>query len=269
MPAQRGAPPVTVQRCPPITRGSSADLPSNPLFWLTVSVLLYVAGVHAQPVLARLGWRIASSGSRRRPALLLAAEALYYLGLPYVALLRGAVLPRYLGVSDLDWVQDIGLGTALMVGGLAVASLAFRAARFREEDDETLPQKVDAATISQSAGRGQSSTYGEPLPCRSIGPSIARRSSSLWTTSTGDIRQPDSAGDRETPGASVRRRLRAGYGGFRHVSRLTVLAITTTISLFVRNLPLLIGFHWLAEMTLATVGYSPGRQTAPPLDSNQ
>ena len=45
--------------------------------------------------------------------LLEAVRVLYYIGIPYAALLRGIVLPRLMGLTQVDWVKGIGLGTAL------------------------------------------------------------------------------------------------------------------------------------------------------------
>ena len=52
-----------------------------------------------------------------------AVRFLYYIGIPYAALLRGVVLPRLMGLTHLDWVKGIGLGTALGGGTFLLLAL--------------------------------------------------------------------------------------------------------------------------------------------------
>jgi len=40
----------------------------------------------------------------------------YYVGLPFLALIRGAMSPQLLGLSDLDWIRGIGAGVPLGLG---------------------------------------------------------------------------------------------------------------------------------------------------------
>jgi len=40
----------------------------------------------------------------------------YYVGLPFLALIKGAMSPRLLGLSDLDWIGGIGAGVPLGLG---------------------------------------------------------------------------------------------------------------------------------------------------------
>ncbi len=87
--------------------------------WVVFSIGLYVLGVdiawhYRRPRSGRLGrWAETVKGWPHRHWLLEAARFLYYVGLPYAALLRGAVLPRLMGLTHLDWVKGIGLGAAL------------------------------------------------------------------------------------------------------------------------------------------------------------
>jgi len=97
--------------------------------WVGLSMGLYALGVHTawgyrRPRPGRLGhWVEALKGWPHRCWLLEAVRFLYYIGIPYAALLRGAALPRLMGLTDPDWVKGIGLGTALGGGTFLLLAL--------------------------------------------------------------------------------------------------------------------------------------------------
>jgi hypothetical protein len=97
--------------------------------WVSLSIGLYALGVQIAwhyhwPRPGRLGhWVEAVKGWPFRNWLLEAVRFLYYLGIPYAALLRGVALPRLMGLTDPDWVKGIGLGVALGVGTLSLLAL--------------------------------------------------------------------------------------------------------------------------------------------------
>jgi len=97
--------------------------------WMVFSIGLYVLG-------ADIAWHYSRSRSDRlgqwaetlkewphRHWLLEAARFLYYIGIPYAALLRGVALPRLMGLTHLDWVKGIGLGAALGGGAFLFSAL--------------------------------------------------------------------------------------------------------------------------------------------------
>lgn len=87
--------------------------------WIGFSIGLYALGVgiawhYRRPRPGRLGhWVETVKGWPYHNWPLEAIRFLYYIGIPYAALLRGAVLPRLMGLTDPDWVKGIGLGMAL------------------------------------------------------------------------------------------------------------------------------------------------------------
>jgi len=97
-----------------------SDYEVEAALWVIFSIGLYALG-------ADLAWhyrRPRSSGRLdqwaetlkkwpHRNWLLEAVRFLYYIGIPYAALLRGVILPRLMGLTHLDWVKGVGLGTAL------------------------------------------------------------------------------------------------------------------------------------------------------------
>ena len=93
------------------------------------SIGLYTLGVdlawhYRQPRPGRLGgWARIVMGWPHRRWLLEAIRFLYYIGIPYAALLRGVVLPRLMGLTHLDWVKGIGLGAAFGWGALLLLAL--------------------------------------------------------------------------------------------------------------------------------------------------
>jgi len=87
--------------------------------WVIFSIGLYALAVdlawhYRRPRPGRLGrWAGTIKGWPYRRWLMEAVRFLYYVGIPYAALLRGVILPRLMGLTYLDWVKGIGLGAAL------------------------------------------------------------------------------------------------------------------------------------------------------------
>lgn len=84
--------------------------PDQPGFWL---------------LLALFGWAMAAVANRRLAAgsqpIVAAAR---WLVIPYGALLSGAVSPRLMGLTLIDWRVTIGFGLTIVVGLVAVVGLA-------------------------------------------------------------------------------------------------------------------------------------------------
>jgi len=108
---------------------SLIDYKVESALWVVFSMGLYVLGAdiawhYRQPRPGRLGqWAKTVKGWLYRYWLLEAIRFLYYIGIPYAALLRGVVLPRLMGLTHLDWVKGIGLGTALGGGAFLLLAL--------------------------------------------------------------------------------------------------------------------------------------------------
>jgi hypothetical protein len=82
----------------------------EPGFWLVISLLVGVALVAGRLYTPR-PWR---------DVLVIA----YWLGVPYVALLTGAVSPRLMGLRTLNWTASFQLGAALLLTLIALATIA-------------------------------------------------------------------------------------------------------------------------------------------------
>jgi len=97
--------------------------------WVVFSIGLYALGAdiawhYRRPRSGRLGHRVETL--KRWPYrhwLLEAVRFLYYIGVPYAALLRGIVLPRLMGLTHVDWVKGVGLGAALGGGAFLLLAL--------------------------------------------------------------------------------------------------------------------------------------------------
>jgi len=100
--------------------------------WVIFSIGFYALGVdiawhYRRPRSGRLGqWVETVKRWPHRHWLLEAVRFLYYIGIPYAALLRGVVLPRLMGLTHLDWVKGIGLGTVLGGGAFLLLALICR-----------------------------------------------------------------------------------------------------------------------------------------------
>ncbi len=97
--------------------------------WVIFSIGLYALGVdiawhYRRSRSGRLGqWAETLKEWPHRHWLLEAVRFLYYIGIPYAALLRGVALPRLMGLTHLDWVKGIGLGAALGGGAFLLLAL--------------------------------------------------------------------------------------------------------------------------------------------------
>jgi hypothetical protein len=98
--------------------------------WVIVSIGLYALGAdlawhyrRPRPGGRLSQWTEALKEWPHRHWLLEAVRLLYYIGIPYAALLRGVVLPRLMGLTHLDWVKGAGLGAALGGGAFLLLAL--------------------------------------------------------------------------------------------------------------------------------------------------
>jgi hypothetical protein len=97
--------------------------------WVVFSIGFYALGVditwhYRRPRPGRLGrWARMIKNWPYRQWLLESVRFLYYIGIPYAALLRGVVLPRLMGLTHLDWVKGIGLGIVLGGGTFLLLAL--------------------------------------------------------------------------------------------------------------------------------------------------
>jgi hypothetical protein len=100
--------------------------------WVGLSIGLYALGVdmawhYRRPRPGRMGrWVGVVKGWPYGHWLLEAIRLLYYIGIPYAALLRGVALPRLMGLTNLNWFKGIGLGTVLGGGNLLLLALIWR-----------------------------------------------------------------------------------------------------------------------------------------------
>lgn len=101
----------------------------EPLLWIAVSLLLYALGsnmawlarkLRVRPIRRLLRWW---RDQRLRPLVHGALRLFYYLGVPYVALLRGVIGPRSVGLLPVAWEDAarwaVGIGGgALLLWGM-------------------------------------------------------------------------------------------------------------------------------------------------------
>jgi len=99
--------------------------------WLAASFLLYglsaqLAWRYRQAGLGRISpWVARVSKSRFTPQLWGLLRFLYYVGIPYGALIRGVALPRLMGFTGFNWFQSLGLGAAIGVGAFLLILLGW------------------------------------------------------------------------------------------------------------------------------------------------
>lgn len=104
--------------------------------WVIGSVLVYVAAAYGWWRWHESADRLSAGWQRWRqrigsPAVSVPLRALYYVGVPYAAMLLGAAdFPIYLGLARLDWPSSIGrgalAGAALFLGLVAIAAYSLR-----------------------------------------------------------------------------------------------------------------------------------------------
>lgn len=97
--------------------------------WVSLSIGFYALGAqlawhYQKPRTGRVGsWVETLKRWRYHHWLREVMGFLYYIGIPYAALLRGVALPRLMGLTDPDWVKGVGLGVTLGVGTLSLLAL--------------------------------------------------------------------------------------------------------------------------------------------------
>ena len=114
----------------PLQSPSLLDYRVESALWVMFSIGLYALGVdiawhyrRSRPGGRLNQWAETVKGWPHRHWLLEAVRFLYYVGIPYAALLRGVALPRLMGLTHLDWVKGIGLGAALGGGAFLLLVL--------------------------------------------------------------------------------------------------------------------------------------------------
>jgi len=211
-----------------------------PLGWLFLSVLLYLGGTHIREFLGRTRARPFVERILGSLAVRQLVELAYYLGIPYLALLRGDLLPRLMGLSDLRWLDDAGVGVAFGAGAALLAAVAFRYARGPQEPAgaRRLPAAV---ALWQAAALQIHWTFYRAALVQATG-------EVYWGAFAGLL----VAGFELALNPALRRRLR-GPAGAQEAVRLGLLVVTTVQYLLARNLVLLIATHWLTELAVAAV----------------
>jgi len=100
--------------------------------WIVFSIVLYGLGTnlawyYRRPRAGRLGrWAEKARGWGYTLWLLQALRFLYYIGLPYLALLRGVALPSLMGLINLNWLEGIAWGTSLGLGAFLLLAFIWR-----------------------------------------------------------------------------------------------------------------------------------------------
>ena len=104
---------------------SQLNWQEEPGLWLAGSFLLYVLASNA-------AWLLRHQRSAIRlqtwPGTLWLITLLcwaYFVGPPYAALLLGVVSPRWLGLSEVDWVGSMGMGGAIAAAALGLLGLGW------------------------------------------------------------------------------------------------------------------------------------------------
>lgn len=132
----------------------------QPILWLALSFLLYalatnVVWYYREPRPGRIG-RLVETIKRwpygawfPQPL-----HLLYYLGLPYLALLMGVVNLRSMGLIDLGWFHHLGKGAILGGVGLLFLTLVwgYYARSTRQLGPEADPLSSRLATLNQPLG---------------------------------------------------------------------------------------------------------------------
>ncbi len=87
---------------------------TEPDLWVLSSLILYLFG---SQIAARTAMFSSQQDSSRGVGALAwwTIRLAYLIGIPYVALLVGALSPRWMGLSGLDWVRTLGLGMPLVI----------------------------------------------------------------------------------------------------------------------------------------------------------
>lgn len=93
--------------------------------WLGGSFLLYALASNGSWLLRhrRLAVRLQAWSGGRWLALLL--RWAYFVAPPYIVLLLGIISPRWLGLSEVDWVGSLGMGGAIAAAALGLLGLSW------------------------------------------------------------------------------------------------------------------------------------------------
>jgi len=210
-----------------------------PLLWLGVSMFLYLAVAFAR---VRVMERNAHS-PLLNPISLRIGEALLYLGVPYLALLRGDILLRWLGLSGIDWIQGLGIGVLLGAGALGLTLLAFRWS-LRNETDDALPPAEPVPHVSRFGLLWKAITL-------QVHWAFYR---AVMIQALGDVYWGAFAGLalvilEYVLSANTRQEMRSPAGR-RVAARLALATLSAILYIYAGNLPLLILFHWVFEIML-------------------
>ncbi|HDN80336.1 MAG TPA: hypothetical protein ENG33_07735 [Chloroflexi bacterium] len=97
--------------------------------WVLLSIILYAGWGNFRRYVVEKGRGRAGLWLQRQlqnPFMQWAFElgaVLYYLGIPYVALIRGIAVPRFMGLSHLDWVKGTGYTAVLCLAFFLILAL--------------------------------------------------------------------------------------------------------------------------------------------------
>lgn len=108
---------------------SRLDYKINLVLWIGLSFLLYAVGAsiawhYRDPRPGRIG-RLVGAVKRWPHWPFQILRLLYYLGIPYLALLQGVTSPRLMGLVGADWFGGMGMGVALGTGAFLLLALAW------------------------------------------------------------------------------------------------------------------------------------------------
>ena len=212
-----------------------------PLGWLVLSVALHLAGSHLYELLLRASRRSAAARLLVEPLSRRLAEFLYYVILPYLALLRGDLLARPFGLSDLNWIQDIGVGLALTAGIIVITVAVFRYAR-RSPDQPAAERPIAPESLWRAGCCQMHWTFYRAGLTQITDNTYLGACVSLVIIALELALNP-----------ALRRHLNDEATAPAELVRLSLLATTTVFYILVRNLPLLILAHWLTEMAARLV----------------
>lgn len=231
-----------------------------PALWVAVSLALYFALLFADALVANLRhtWLNSPlSQVNRFPAGIIVVRGivklLAFLVIPYIALMRGDIIPRLMGLSNLNWVHDVGMGVALSLLIATVTWLAFRpgiSMRARQTRGEYVAPAWASCLLSAALLQTQWAFF-RAAGVQVIGDQHWGALAALLPIGIallGEGRLGNLRGERASvlfPSAG------AGYGWPANLLLRIALAVSTTaMYLYVPNLVFLILAHWLTELFL-------------------
>lgn len=123
------------------------------LLWLATSVVLYVVARNVvwvlRPVIQRVNW---SPSATLVPGVLRFG---FYVGMPYLALLRGVVTLPSLGVVEVEHPESLGAGVLVMIGAVVLMGLIgrqYHQANIATGDNAGLPLQAVRQVLSRPWG---------------------------------------------------------------------------------------------------------------------